>query len=38
MSVVTSRNKTQRKSVIFKFNYYLIQEYNEKNDIMDYIL
>ena len=38
MSVVTSRNKTQRNSVIFRFNYYLIQEYNDKEMIimMDY--
>ena len=30
VSVVTSGNKPQTKSAIFKFNYYLIQANNEK--------
>ena len=30
VSVVTSENKPQTRSAIFKFNYYLIQSNNEK--------
>ena len=30
ISVITSGNKPQTKSAIFKFNYYLIQASNEK--------
>ena len=37
VSVVTSGNKPQMKSAIFKFNYYLIQANNEKIiDTMDH--